>query len=93
MIRRYFIIDKSKARVEDLFTALEMCIGVDNTQRYSLDMSLLFIKTTQDAIDKMLANNPGYTLEQILELTFTTEYTYEEALSILDGSDWQKEID
>lgn len=78
-MRRYFIMDRSLAQPEDEFTALEMCIGANNTQRYSLDGTKLYIKTTQKAIDDLLVEWGNlYTWEQILQLTYTTEYTIDE---------------
>lgn len=91
MNRRYFIIDKSQAKIEPLFKALEMCIGKEETQRYSLDNRYLFIKTTEKQLQEMLSQYSEYTLEQILELTFTVEYTKAEALIELQKPTWQNE--
>jgi hypothetical protein len=92
MLRRYFIMDVLQAQAEDVTEALEMCIGLTTTQRYSLDGSKLFIKTTQKDIDAMLEKWGGsYTWEQIISLTFTTEYTLEEVKTILRGVDWTNE--
>ena len=88
-MRRYFIIDKSKAKIEPLFQALEMCIGKDETQRYSLDGRYLFVKTTEKQIEEMLKEYPQYTLQEILDLTFSVEYTYEEVLVELRKPEWE----
>lgn len=81
-----------QAQAEDVSEALGMCIGLTTTQRYSLDGSKLFIKTTQNDIDTMLEKWGGlYTWEQIISLTFTTEYTLEEVKTILSGADWTNE--
>ena len=55
----------------------------------SLDNSKVFIKTTQWEIDAMLERwQNQYTWEQIMQLTFTTEYTLEEVKTILNGVEW-----
>lgn len=91
-MRRYFIMDRTQAQPEDEFTALELCIGAMSTQRYSLDGSKLYIKTTQKNIDQLLIDWGNlYTWEQIKELTFSVEYTYEEIKTILNSLEWQLE--
>ena len=91
-MRRYFIMNRTLAQPEDEFTALEMCIGANHTQRYSLDNSKLYIKTTQKDIDDLLSEWGNlYTWEQILELTYCVEYTHEQILEIMQTLEWQND--
>ena len=89
-MRRYFIMNRSLAQPEDEFTALEMCVGANHTQRYSLDNTKLLIKTTQQDIDNLLLNYPDFTLQEILDLTFCVEYTLEEILELTQNEEWQE---
>jgi hypothetical protein len=84
MTRRYFIIDVPN---ENIIHSLNVCIGLNITQRYSLDSSLLFVKTNAFCIDKEVKK--GVKLNQIFPPGLTTEYTYEEIKVILQGEEWQ----
>lgn len=87
--RRYFIMDTTQAQSEDVEEAKKMALGLVVSHRYSLDNTKVFIKTTQWEIDAMLERwSNQYTWEQIMSLTFTTEYTLEEVKTILNGIDW-----
>ena len=79
MERRYFILDRVSIHEVE---ALTMCIGELDTQRYSLDYSQLFVKTTQNDIDTYLSGDTTI---------LGTEATYEESKIILRGLDWQNE--
>lgn len=85
-------MDKTQAQNEDYLYALNMCIGLPETQRYSLDGTKLYVKTTQEEIDVMMAAFPDYTWEDIKTLTFSTEYTYEEILLELQKAEWSNEV-
>ena len=88
-MRRYFIMDITQAQSVDVEEAKQMALGLVVSHRYSLDNSKVFIKTTQSEIDAMLERwQNQYTWEQIMELTFTTEYTLEEVKTILNGLEW-----
>ena len=79
MERRYFFLDRVSIHEVE---ALTMCIGELNTQRYSLDYSQLFVKTTQNDIDTYLSGDTTI---------LGTEATYEESKIILSGIEWQLE--
>lgn len=80
LTRRYFFMVKSLAPAEDVPRAMQMAIGGGADACVpSLDDTVVFIKTTQDEINKLLSEWGEYTLEQILEATHTTECSKEEA--------------
>lgn len=93
LTRRYFITDTTKALTEDVEQALNMCIGKIDTQRYSVDKSKLFVKTTQSVIDKILMVYPHLTEEDILNNTFSTEYTLDQIQLIMNTPEWTAEDD
>ena len=83
-VRRYFIIDVPN---ENVIHSLNVCIGLNITQRYSLDGKKLFVKTNTTCIDKELEK--GVKLNKIFPTGLTTEYTYLQVLEILQGEDFQ----
>ena len=85
MNRRYFIIELPN---QNMIQALEVCIGIAETQRYSLDNSKLFVKTNQNLIDE---KQQSFDIENLLNSQFVTEYTLEEVKTILNNSDWQND--
>jgi len=79
MERRYFFLDRVSIHEVE---ALTMCIGELDTQRYNLDYSQLYVKTTQNDIDTYLSGDTTI---------LGTEATYEESKIILSGIEWQLE--
>ena len=88
LTRRYFILDTTQALPEDITEGLEMCIGDTTTQRYSLDETLLLVKTTQQTIDEVLIKYPLLTEQDILNDTFSTEYTLDQIKVIMNSVAW-----
>ena len=88
MIRRYFIINVPN---ENIIHSLNVCIGLNITQRYSLAKDKLFVKTNEDCINKELGK--GVKLNKIFPPGLTTEYTYLQALEILQGEEWTQPIE
>lgn len=86
--RRYFIIEVPNENVVD---ALDLCIGENDTQRYSLDGSKLYVKTNDELIKKK--ENQGKKLSKILPSGLATEYTHDEILEIMRTPEWQEPID
>ena len=84
-------MDIAQAKNEDYLNALNMCIGENNTQRHK-NATKLYIKTTQNEIDLMIASYPQYTFQEIMALTFCTEYTLEEVKVILQSWEVPSEI-
>ena len=85
MIRRYFFIDMPN---ENVTHSLSVRVGGENvTETYSLDGSVLFIKTTYDLI-----SNNGNSFNTIFPPAFTTEVTYEEAKTRLRSSEFTEDI-
>ena len=83
-------MDTSQAQAEDVQTALLLCVGNAETQRYNLDGTKLLIKTNQSQIDNLLEEWGGlYTWEQIMSLTFSVEYTKENLKPIITSDTWQ----
>jgi len=91
--RRYFIMDKLQAAEDDEKQALQMCIGMMYTQRYSLDGSKLLIKTTQHTINQILSIYPEFTEQDIMDNTFSKEYTLEQIKVIMNSSEWTAPFD
>jgi hypothetical protein len=81
-------MDTTQAKQEDVYTALQMCIGEPESQSFNIDRTKLLIKTTQSRINDMLLSYPDYTLEQIIELTFCVECTYFEAQQLMITPEW-----
>jgi len=92
MRRRYFIMNVDLVQPDDLLAALMMCIGEVDTQRFSVNGSKLLIKTTSMEILQLLKKYSQYTLQQIMELTHTEEFTYDEMVNILITPEWEEEI-
>lgn len=92
MRRRWFIMDMTQAQPEDVLAARVMCIGNSDTQRENLANTELFIKTTQNAINVLLAEWPQYTWEEIMTLTFCVELTEQEAHDMLALPTWTETI-
>jgi hypothetical protein len=86
MERKYYII---KVPNENILHSLNVCIGVNSTQRYSLDKSMLFVKTNADLIAK--EEGKGVSRNKILPPGLTTEYSYEDVLKELRGVEWQNQ--
>ena len=79
MERRYFIIELPN---QNMSQALDICIGLNSTQRYSLDGLKLLIKTNQNDIDTYLGGDVSI---------LGVEYTHEEILTIMNTLEWQLE--
>ena len=75
-MRRYFIMSNPN---DNAFQGLEMCIGALDTQRYSLDDTMLLIKTNQHLIDLYLGGD-------VSELG--VEYSYEAIKEMMNSEDW-----
>ena len=88
MARQYFII---RVPNENVIHSLNVCIGLNITQRYNLAKDELYVKTNQAYIDKEVGK--GVSLNQIFPPGLTTEYTYEEISVILQGYEWQEQIE
>lgn len=88
-MRRYFIMNKNDAEESDYLEALSMCIGDPDTQRYSLNKALLLVKTTETEINNMILAYPDYTLNEILDATYSIEYTHEEILIEMQKTEWK----
>lgn len=73
-MRKYYFINLPN---DNIIHALDVCIGENDTQKYSLDRSVLFVKTNNDLIDAKV--NKGTKLNSIFPNGLTEEVTYEEA--------------
>lgn len=87
-MRRYFKQDLVQATVNSHLMALNVCIGRIYNQKHSLNKDTLLIKTNQTIIDKLLLDNPEYTLQQIMDLNFCTEMTKEEAIELVNSPEF-----
>ena len=88
LIRRYFIVELPN---ENVIHSLEVCIGDNDTQRYSLDNSKLYVKT-----NAMLLNNKidsGTPMNIIIPPGLSTEYTLDEILIELQKPEWTNNED
>jgi len=85
MERRYFIIELPN---QNMSQALDICIGLNSTQRYSLDGNKLLVKTTNELINE---KQKTFNIENLLNSVFCTEYTHEEILTIMNTLEWQLE--
>ena len=56
MKRRYFIIELPN---QNMSQALDICIGLNSTQRYSLDGNKLLVKTTNELINEKQKTYPA----------------------------------
>lgn len=83
MNRQYYLIEVPHA---DEPCSLDVCIGNNSTQRYSLDGSLLIVKTTQYLIDSEVTK--GVDLPKIFPPGLTTSKTYEEIREIVQTPEW-----
>lgn len=88
MERRYFIIDVPN---ENVIHSLNVCIGLNITQRYNLTKDKLFVKTNDTCIVKEIEK--GVRLNKVFPPGLTTEYTYLQALEILQGEEWTQPIE
>ena len=86
-VRRYFIVKLPK---EQSKKTLDVCIGLNETQRFSNNGNSLYVKTTQELIDKELKK--GMKFKDIFPPNLTTEYTYLDVSDILQGNKWNEEI-
>jgi hypothetical protein len=84
MERQYYIV---KIPNDNLIHALDVCIGDNATQRYSLDGKNVIVKTNQLLIDKKI--NTGIERTKIFPPGLTTELTYSQALSLMQTNEWQ----
>jgi hypothetical protein len=84
MDRIYKIIELPN---ENVVHALNVSIGANETQRYSLDGSKIIIKTTQSLIDKEISK--GSSLNKIFPNVLTTDCTHEEILLEVQKPEWQ----
>ena len=76
--RTYHILDLTGLTEIQITDSLDECIGLNITQRYSLDGTKLFVKSAGDIV---------------CNLDKCTEYTLEEVIVILNGLDWQLPIE
>lgn len=81
--RKYYIITIPN---EHMIQALDICIGDNETQRWSLDKTKLLVKTTDTLIDEKI--NSGVRSTKIFPNGLTTEHTYEEVLDIMSTPEW-----
>ena len=72
-MRRYFIMDTTLSTEQEIADALNSCIGLNETQRYSLDGTKLLIKCSG---------------EHDHSSECCTEYRHFEILPILEGVEW-----
>ena len=86
--RRYFFI---RLPNENVIHALDVCIGLNSTQRYNLADDVLYVKTTPELIDSKV--NSGVSLNTIFPAGLTTEVTYQEALIRLSTTEFSEDIE
>lgn len=85
-MREYFILKIPNPNSQIKY-ALDVSIGKNETQRYSLDGSLVIIKTTPQRVGKK--EEQGIPFDTIFPPGLTTELTYQEALEMMQTSEWQ----
>jgi hypothetical protein len=83
MKRRYFFIDLPNANVSH---SLNVRVGKVKSDTYSLDGTVLFVKTT----NQLIANS-SENFNTIFPPAFTTEVTLEEAKTRLRSSEFSEE--
>ena len=86
-MREYFIL-KIPNPNSQIQKALDVSIGDNKTQRYSLDGKKVLIKTTDLRIDKEIEK--GVSFDQIFPPGLTTKFSYQEALELMQSDEWQK---
>ena len=86
MNRKYYKIKIPNPNSQIAY-ALDSSIGMNITQRYSLDGKYVIIKTNDTRIDTIKSS--GVDFDNIFPPGLTTELTYEEALELMNTSEWQ----
>tara|TARA_R110000803_G_scaffold101982_1_gene169994 strand:- start:640 stop:912 length:273 start_codon:yes stop_codon:yes gene_type:complete len=86
--RQYFFIDVPN---ENVIHSLNVCIGLNITQRYNLDKDVLFVKTTIKLVEDEMAK--GVKLNKIFPPGLTTEVTYLQALTRLNSPEFTEPIE
>ena len=88
MERQYYTIMITGLSTEDVDNMKDICIGIPSTQRLCVDKSEIAIKTTQDLIDKKVAEGVG--LDVLFPDGRTTQYEYEGFKTLLRTEPWQE---
>lgn len=86
--RRHFIVTVPN---DNVIHSLNVCIGLNISQRYSLDGKSLYVKTVQSLIQG--EEDKGVSINKIFPPGLTAEYSYSEVMNILKGADWQPQGD
>jgi len=89
MSREYYKIKIPNPQSQIQHT-IDVSIGVDDTQRYSLDGKYVIIKTTPSIINIKI--NTGVSRDTIFPPGLTTQLTYEEARILMTTEDWQTDL-
>ena len=87
MKRQYYFI---KIPNENILHSLNVCIGIDSTQIFSLDRKILYVKTNEKLI--AIEESKGVGRGKIFPKGLTKEYTYEQVKELLMGDNWQENI-
>ena len=87
MKRQYYFI---KIPNENILHSLNVCIGIDSTQIFSLDRKILYVKTNEKLI--AIEESKGVERVKIFPKGLTKEYTYEQVKELLMGDNWQENI-
>ena len=67
--------------------ALDSSIGLNITQRYSLDKSMVGIRTTKERIQSIVRN--GVDFDKIFPPGLTTKLPLKEFIDLLNTDEWQ----
>lgn len=76
---------------DNVIHALDVCIGLNDTQRYNLAEDVIYVKTTPELIDSKI--NGGVGRSTLFPPGLTTQVTYEQALSRLRSAEFTPVID
>ena len=88
--RRYFKVKIPNPNSQIAHT-LDVSIGDNETQRYSLDGKNVIIKTNPERIKEK--EDSGVDFDTIFPPGLTTELTYEQALALMQTEEWQTILD
>ena len=83
MHRQYYLL---KITDTDITHSLDICIGQNDTQRYSLDKKFLLIKTTAYLIECKIKEDVA--MEEIFPADRATKITFKEAQALMKTPEW-----
>lgn len=86
-MRRFFTIQLTGISDEDQAHILDICIGTAATQRLCVDKSELAVKTTQELIDKKVAE--GIPESVLFPAGKTTEHSEDAMVALMKTEAWQ----